>query len=76
MRLRIKDLREDNDKTQLEISKYLNCDRSLYSRYERSEREIPLPLMIKLAILYNTSIDYLLGLTDEKLPYPRKEIIK
>lgn len=64
MNLRIRDMREDNDLTQKQISTILNCDQSLYSKYEREEREIPLSLIIKLADLYNTSIDYLTGRTD------------
>lgn len=59
MKLRIKDLREDNDLTQKEISKILMCDQSLYSKYERGEREIPLNLLIKLADYYKTNLDYL-----------------
>jgi transcriptional regulator with XRE-family HTH domain len=59
MKLRIKDLREDNDLTQKEIAKVLMCDQSLYSKYERGEREIPLSLLIKLADYYGTSLDYL-----------------
>lgn len=64
MKLRIKDLREDNDLTQKEISKFLMCDQSLYSKYERGEREIPLCLLIKLADYYDTNIDYLIYRTD------------
>lgn len=64
MYLRIKDLREDNDYTQKTISAMLNCDQSLYSKYERGEREIPLHLIIKLADFYNISIDYLVGRTN------------
>ena len=65
MRLRIRDMREDNDFTQKQISEILNCDQSLYSKYERGEREIPLVLVIKLADYYNTSIDYLVGRSDK-----------
>lgn len=64
LKLRIKDLREDNDLTQKEIAKILMCDQSLYSKYERGEREIPLSLLIKLADYYNTSLDYLTCRTD------------
>ena len=64
MNLRIRDMREDNDLTQKQISSIINCDQSLYSKYERGEREIPLSLIIKLADYYNTSIDYLTGRTD------------
>jgi transcriptional regulator with XRE-family HTH domain len=50
----------------------LLCDQSLYSKYERGEREIPLHLIIRLAEYYGVSVDYLVGLTDETAPYPRK----
>lgn len=71
MQLRIRDLREDADLTQKEIADYLLCDQSLYSKYEREERVLPLELAIKLARYYNTSADYLVGLTDRKIPYPK-----
>ena len=61
---RIRDMREDNDITQKQISAILNCDQSLYSKYERGEREMPLALIIKLADYYNISIDYLVERTD------------
>ena len=64
MNLRIRDMREDNDLTQKQISEIIRCDQSLYSKYERGEREIPLNLIIKLADYYNTSIDYIVGRTD------------
>lgn len=66
---RIRDLREDNDKTQKEVSNYLMCDQSLYSKYERGVRDVPIYVIIKLAKLYNTSTDYILELTDIKEPY-------
>lgn len=69
MRLKIRDMREDNDFTQQQIAEYLGCDRSLYSKYERGEREIPLAIMVKLAEFYKTSVDYLAGLTENKRPY-------
>lgn len=72
MKLRIKDLREDNDHTQEFVSRYLLCDQSLYSKYERGEREIPLQLIIKLAKLYHVSVDYLVGLTDIPEAYDRQ----
>ena len=65
LRLRIRDLREDNDLTQKQISEMLICDQSLYSKYERGEREIPLSLLIKLADYYGTSLDYLTFRTDK-----------
>ena len=64
MDLRIKDMREDNDLTQKQVSEILLCDQSLYSKYERKEREIPLVLITKLADFYGVSIDYLVGRTD------------
>ena len=65
MRLRLKDMREDNDLTQAKIAKMLMCDQSLYSKYEREEREIPLRLIAELADFYKTSIDYLVGRTND-----------
>lgn len=69
MRLKIRDMREDADLTQKQVAEYLMCDQSLYSKYERGERDIPLHLMIKLAQFYKTSVDYLAGLTENKQPY-------
>lgn len=69
MRLRIRDLREDKDLTQKQISEMLMCDQSLYSKYERGEREIPLVLVVKLADFYNTSIDYIVGRTENPKRY-------
>ena len=66
MELKIKDLREDNDLTQAQISKVLMCDQSLYSKYERGERDIPLRLLIILSEFYNVSLDYLVGRTNKK----------
>ena len=63
---RIRDLREDSDKTQIEIADYLNMQRSVYRRYETGEREIPVWAVIKLAQLYHVPTDYLLGLSDKK----------
>ena len=72
MDLRIRDLREDRDISQGDIARYLMCDQSLYSKYERGEREIPLRLIIKLAEFYNVSIDYLVGITDNSIPYEKR----
>lgn len=66
---RIRNLREDSDKTQREVAEYLFCDQSLYSKYERGLRDVPVNIIIKLARLYNTSTDYILGLTDCREPY-------
>lgn len=66
---RIKDLREDRDMSQVEVSKLLNMHTSQYQRYERGESKIPLDFAIKLAILYDTSLDYISGLTNKKKSY-------
>ena len=71
--MRLRDLREDRDLTQQWIGDYLNIRQNTYSQYESGAREIPLAALIKLSELYHTSVDYILGLTDEKKPYPRKE---
>ena len=62
---RIRDLREDQDYTQLFVAKHLNMQRSVYRRYESGEREIPVWALIKLSRLYRVSTDYILGLTDD-----------
>ncbi len=62
---RIKDLREDNDKTQKQIAEMLNMQITVYRRYESGEREIPLWAAIKLADYYHVSLDYLVGKTTE-----------
>lgn len=66
MQTRIRDLREDADLTQKQVAEYLMCDQSLYSKYERGERAVPLEIMVKLARFYKTSIDYLVGLTSDR----------
>ncbi|MBE6619204.1 MAG: helix-turn-helix transcriptional regulator [Ruminococcaceae bacterium] len=58
---RIRDLREDSDKSQKSIAIYLNMQTTVYQRYERGERELPLWAAIKLAELYGVSLDYLVG---------------
>lgn len=69
---RIRDLREDNDKTQQEVADMLNMHRSVYRRYESGERETPAWVVVKLAGYYKVSTDYLLELTDIKTPYSKK----
>jgi transcriptional regulator with XRE-family HTH domain len=63
---RIRDLREDNDKTQKEIAEYLGMKQPQYQRYETGLRDIPSDILIKLAQYYNTSTDYILGLEDKQ----------
>ena len=70
---RIKNLREDNDLTQQNIADMLHISRSTYSAYENGANAFPIEVLIKLSYLYNTSVDYLLGLTDIKTPYERRQ---
>ena len=58
---RIRDLREDADKTQAEVAKYLGTSQTMYARYERGENELPLRHLIALGDLYGVSADYILG---------------
>lgn len=66
---RIRELREDHDLTQAQISKYLNMSQTGYSKYETGENDIPTKILIELVKYYNTSVDYLLGLTDNPDKY-------
>lgn len=73
---RLKDLREDKDLLQKDIAKILNVAQRTYSGYETETRWITKECLITLAKFYNTSIDYILGLTNEKSPYPRAKNLK
>ena len=66
MGFRIRDLREDADLTQKQIAELLMCVQSLYSKYDRGERALPLELAVQLADFYKVSLDYLVGRTDKK----------
>ena len=68
--MRLRDLREDSDITQAYLSKYLHIRQNTYSQYENGHRQIPIECLILLARFYCTSVDYLLGLTDQREPYP------
>lgn len=68
---RIENLRIDADKTQQQIADILVCQREVYRRYEKGERELPLWAAIKLAEYYNVSLDYLVGLTTKRSPFPK-----
>ncbi len=68
---RIRDLREDRDLSQTEVAKFLNMSQTGYSKYEVGTNDIPTKILIQLARFYNTSVDYLLGITDEIKPYKR-----
>ena len=70
--MRLKELREMNRKTQIEIANFLDIKQNTYSQYENEQRQISIPLLIKLAQFYNVSVDYILGLTDIDIPYPKQ----
>ena len=67
---RIKDLREDHDLYQKDLAQYLQCTQVCYSNYETGKRDIPTEVLLRLADFYGTSVDYLMGRTDERTPYP------
>ena len=71
--MRIRDLREDNDLTQQQVADYLRIKQNTYSQYETGSRQIPVEVLVALAALYKTSVDYLLGITDCKTPYPKSK---
>ncbi len=71
MKLRIRDLREDHDLTQKQLAELLHIHQTTYSAYELGDVNIPLPVLCFLADFYNTSIDYLAGITEEPSPYPK-----
>ena len=65
---RIRDIREDNDLSQTEVATKLRTSQTVYSRYERGERALPVNYLYTLCEIYNISADYLLGLSDEPRP--------
>ena len=69
--MRLRDLREDHDLTQAALAQYLHIRQNTYSQYETEQRQLPLEVLIKLALFYNTSTDYILELTNTPTPYPR-----
>ena len=68
---RLRDLREDKDFNQSKIADVLSCSQTTYSRYETGDLNVPVESLKKLALYFGTSIDYIVGLTDEKRPYKR-----
>ena len=70
---RIRALREDNDLTQERVGRAINVPQRTYAYYESGERMVPPQVLCALAEFYGVSVDYLLGLTDEQKPYPRKK---
>lgn len=69
--MRLKEIREDSDIKQKEIADYLHIKQNTYSQYENGQRQIPIDALIQIAKFYNTSVDYLLGLTNTKEKYPK-----
>lgn len=69
MYLRLKDLREDADLNQVQLARLLGMSQTGYSKYETGENDIPTEVLIKLAQIYKTSVDYILGLTNNKAPH-------
>ncbi|MCI9429159.1 MAG: helix-turn-helix transcriptional regulator [Lachnospiraceae bacterium] len=67
-KLRIRDLREDHDKTQQNIADLLGTSQTMYARYERGASELPVRHLIRLAQYYHVSMEYIVGLTDNKTP--------
>ena len=68
---RLKEIREDKDYKQSDIAKVLNTTQQQYSKYELGLQVIQVERLVKLAKFYNTSVDYLIGLTNERKPYPK-----
>lgn len=73
---RLREIREDNSLTQSDIAKVLNTTQQQYSKYELGIQILPLEKINILANYYNTSIDYLIGRTDERKPYPKSILSK
>lgn len=71
---RIKDLREDTDMNQTQFAKIIGMSQTGYSKYETGENDVPTCILIEMADYYGTSVDYILGITDVKKPYPRSKI--
>ncbi len=69
---RLRDLREDRDLSQTAVAKLLHMSQTGYSKYETGENDIPTHVLITLADFYDTSVDYLLGRTNQKKPYPEE----
>lgn len=70
--MRLRALWEDQDLTQQAVADYLHIRQNTYSQYETGQRQLPLELLVALALYYHTSTDYILELTDQREPYPQK----
>jgi transcriptional regulator with XRE-family HTH domain len=74
--MRLRDVREDRDLTQTTVAKLLHIRQNTYSQYENGQRQLPVDVLIQLSLIYQTSTDYLLEITDDPRPYPRKHLDK
>ena len=74
--MRLKDIREDLDITQKELAARLHIGQNTYSQYENGQRGLPIEVLMQLTVIFDTSADYILGLTDERRAYPRSERMK
>lgn len=70
--MRLRALREGQDLTQQAVADYLHIRQNTYSQYETGQRQLPLELLVALALYYHTSTDYILEFTDQREPYPHK----
>lgn len=70
--MRLRELREDQVLTQKAVADYLHIRQNTYSQYETGQRQLPLELLVAMALYYHTSTDYILELTDQREPYPQK----
>lgn len=69
--VRLKELREESNKTQKEVAEFLNIQQNTYSQYENGQRQISIDFLIKLANFYQVSVDYILNITNIDIPYPK-----
>lgn len=74
LNLKLRELREKNSMSQAEMAKLLGCSQQTYSRYESHTTEIPMESLIFLADYYDTSVDFLLGITNHNEPYPKNNV--
>lgn len=70
--LRLRDLREDSDLSQMAVAEFLHVHQTTYGKYEREQANLPNSMLVRLAEFFGTSTDYILGHTDFKTPYPKK----
>lgn len=70
--MRLRDIREDRDISQKTVAEFLHVKQNTYSQYETGHRQLPIEFLIRLAVYFDTSTDYILELTDDPKPYPKK----